>query len=91
MSTVFGPRIQPDLTTIPPNRPYDPEHLNEVHVNPPLVYVAAAFEYKEVTRANAAGLPSETELNDLGKAGWELVAVLSDGASAHFYFKRQTQ
>ena len=91
MSTVFGPRVHPGSATTPPSRPYDPEHLTEVHVSPPLVYVAAAFEYREVTRAIGAGLPSEAELNDLGKAGWELVAVLSDGAAAHFYFKRQTQ
>ena len=91
MSTVFGPRVHSDSATTPPNRPYDPEHLTEVHVNPPLVYVAAAFEYRDITRALRDGLPSEAELNELGKAGWELVAVLGDGANAHFYFKRQTQ
>jgi hypothetical protein len=32
--------------------------------------------------------PSEEELNALGKEGWELTAVLTQGGVAHFYFKR---
>jgi hypothetical protein len=35
----------------------------------------------------AQGL-AEEELNALGKKGWELTTVLSQGGVTHFYFKR---
>jgi hypothetical protein len=81
---------------LPPPRPrhpgFDPE-LADVHVVPPMVYVEPVFEYKELTRDLAAGAapPTEAELNELGRAGWELVSVLHDGRTARFYFKRATR
>jgi hypothetical protein len=64
----------------------------DVHVQPPMVYVEPAWEYKQVTRRPAhQELPSEAELNALGRDGWELTGVVSDGSAVHLYFKRQAQ
>jgi hypothetical protein len=54
----------------------------------PMIYVRdkTVWQYKLVSR-DRSGL-NEDELNDLGKDGWELAAVLSHGDAAHFYFKR---
>lgn len=63
----------------------------EVHVQPPLVYVAATWEYHHLARPVAdVGAPATLdELAALGRAGWELSGVVSDGQLAHFYFKRE--
>ena len=77
---------------VPPPFPPRPSFLPlpEVRVPPPLVFVEAAWEYRHLTRAPAAGgALTEAELNELGAGGWELVAVLGDPAGTHFYFKRQ--
>lgn len=77
-----------------PPQPAIPQHpgtepgLPDVHVNPPMVYVEPTFEYKQLSRELAKGPIAEEELNALGREGWELVSVLSDGRTAHFYFKR---
>lgn len=71
-----------------PQHPGTEPGLPEVHVNPPLVYVEPTFEYKQLSRGLAKGPITEAELNELGRGGWELVSVLSDGHTAHFYFKR---
>jgi hypothetical protein len=53
----------------------------------PMVYVRdkIIWQYKVIS---PDGTPSEEELNSLGKGGWELTAVLSQGSVVHFYFKR---
>ena len=40
------------------------------------------WEYKKVS---AGTLNAEASLNDLGREGWELVAVASEGKTAHVY------
>lgn len=83
------------LPPYPPQPPYPPRpgtdpNLPGIRVTPPVVYVETSFEYKQVRRDLAAGEApiSEAELNELGDAGWELVSVLNEGRTAHFYFKR---
>jgi len=75
-----------------PPRPVFPP-LPEVHVQPPMVFVQPAWEYRHVTRApgEQEGTLTEAELNELGAAGWELVGVITEQAVVHFYFKRQVQ
>ena len=69
-----------------------PHQEPSVRVQPPLVYVEPAWEYKHLTRSATEQEPlSEAELNALGNDAWELVSVFTDGRSVHFYFKRQTK
>lgn len=92
MSPVPLSRIQQPPYPPPPLPPLVDPNLPPVHVTPPMVYVEPTFEYKTVTRQGSTEEPplSETEMNELGKAGWELVSILSDGRVSHFYFKRVT-
>jgi hypothetical protein len=55
----------------------------------PMVYVRdrTVWQYK-VLPQDVPLSPSEAELNTLGKEGWELTAVLSQGGVTCFYFKR---
>jgi hypothetical protein len=57
-----------------------------------MVYVRdrTIWQYKVLTRDVPLSL-SEEELNALGKQGWELAAVLTQGGVAHFYFKRMRE
>jgi hypothetical protein len=64
--------------------------LPTVHVRPPMVYVEPAWEYKHVTQPLSPGM-DDSELALLGNLGWELVSVLNDGQTAHYYFKRQAR
>ena len=74
----------------PPRPVYPP--LPEVHVQPPMVFVQPAWEYRHVTREpGAQGALGEAELNELGAAGWELVGVVTEQTAVHYYFKRQVQ
>lgn len=58
-------------------------------VEPPWVPVEPRWEYKELTRDLVSEtLPSETELNALGREHWELTGVVRDADRVHFYFKR---
>jgi hypothetical protein len=69
--------------------PEIPRQQPETHLQPPMVFVQAAWEYKDLVRTLPSESPlSEAELNTLGGIGWELVAVYSEGASLHFCFKR---
>jgi hypothetical protein len=54
-----------------------------------MVYVRdrTVWQYKVLSR-DVPLSPSEEELNTLGKEGWELTAVLSQGGVTRFYFKR---
>lgn len=53
------------------------------------VYEREEWEYKVIER-NASGdqMVSESELNELGRAGWELTGVVSAGQQAKLIFKR---
>jgi hypothetical protein len=58
-------------------------------LDPPLVPVEPRWEYREITRDHdTEGLPTESELNQLGSEQWELTGVISEGGRVHFYFKR---
>ena len=57
----------------------------------PMVYVKdkAVWEYKLLTRnLSKEEAPTETELNALGKEGWELAGIVTDHPIVRFYFKR---
>jgi hypothetical protein len=57
---------------------------------PPMVYVTekTIWEYKQVTRELSEGVPTEEQLNQFGKDGWELVSILSTSDRSYLYFKR---
>jgi len=57
----------------------------------PMVHVKdkTVWQYKLLTRnLSKEEAPSESELNALGKEGWELAGVFTDSPFVHFYFKR---
>ncbi|UCG50532.1 MAG: DUF4177 domain-containing protein [Candidatus Latescibacterota bacterium] len=57
----------------------------------PTIFVSeyVAWEYKHVARDLANGkVPTEEELNSLGREGWELVGVVREQDTVHLYFKR---
>jgi hypothetical protein len=69
-----------------------PYTVPDVRVQPPMVFVEPAWEYKHVSRSLTEQEPlGENELNELGAQGWELAGVFNDSRSAHFYFKRLTR
>jgi hypothetical protein len=71
-----------------PYRPQQPEDLAEVL---PMVYVKEGhvWEYKRLTCNLAKSEPpSITELNHLGKEGWELTTTLTHGDMLYCYLKR---
>ena len=88
MAIPLGMTQQPPYPEPPFPEPPQPE-LAQPH--PPMVYVyePLAWEYKTVIRrAGQEQLPSEQELNALGKEGWELAGVASPPERVIFYFKR---
>ena len=83
-----------DLAEIPPEIPNPParppKEVPVTRMEPPVVYVAPAWEYRHLSRP-AAEPPDERELDALGADGWELAGVSTDGGIVHFYFKRQVR
>ena len=57
---------------------------------PPMVYVTekTIWEYKQVTRELSEGAPTEEQLNQFGKEGWELVSILNNSERYYLDFKR---
>ena len=56
-----------------------------------MVYVAeqTVWEYKQIKRDLSQGtMPTEDELNEFGKDGWELVSMLNHTGFLFLYFKR---
>jgi len=69
-------------------QPVQPERP---HVQPPTVFVyeKQGWEYKVLGRNTAEEpLPTEAELNTLGRDGWELVGVVPFAGGVQFFFKR---
>ena len=63
----------------PPSRP----------IPVPMVPMLSSWEYRRETRdLEAQGPPTADELRDLGKKGWELVAMLPLQGTLYLYFKR---
>ena len=68
-----------------------PMPLPRVHVEPPMVFVPATWEYHhhECPLADAGAPATLATLESLGRDGWELAGVTNDAERAHFYFKRE--
>jgi hypothetical protein len=65
--------------TSPPSRP----------IPLPMVTMLTGWEYRRESRdLEAQGPPTADELRDLGKKGWELVAMLPSEGTLYLYFKR---
>jgi hypothetical protein len=74
-----------DHMLIPPREP-QPQPIR-----PPMVYVEKQlkWEYKQIVRnLEKEKPPDESELNQLGEAGWELAGIAQQPPLAYFYFKR---
>jgi hypothetical protein len=80
------PPHQPHIPVVPP-----PPLMPHVDVPQVPVFLRMKWEYKRLTRGTGALTLDEAELNALGGEGWELVAVLNEAGTAHFYFKRQAR
>jgi hypothetical protein len=79
--------MSPNVEIPFPPRPSEP---HSPRLDPPWVSIEPRWEYKELVRdSKADGLPSETELNELGKEHWELAGVIREDDRVHFYFKRE--
>lgn len=72
---------------IPPHEPQQHEPIR-----PPMIYIErrAQWEYKEIIRnIESEKLLEESELNELGKDGWEMSGIVQRSPSVHYYFKRE--
>jgi hypothetical protein len=78
----------PEIPMPPLAQLQPPELIPVRHLEPPVVFVAPAWEYRYVFKTGAM-LADEAELNALGAEGWELAGVSTDPGGVHFYFKRQ--
>ncbi len=70
----------------PPIKPQETEPVQS-----PMIYVkeGPAWEYRQLVRDTTKDkLPTDDELNALGRQGWELAGVLSQRKQIYFYFKR---
>ena len=78
------------MMTFPPAVPPMQPPAN-VPAPSPMIYISQgpAWEYKQIVRdLSAEKLPTDAELNALGRDGWELVTVISRESGVYFYFKR---
>jgi hypothetical protein len=60
----------------------------------PIVYEDAEnhWQYKRLDRnLKKEDPPTEEELNELGKQGWELCGMVEIKSLVHFYFKRPSE
>jgi hypothetical protein len=75
-------------------RPQHPTAPEEQQPNPPMVYISEAYQwqYKRLSRNLKNGAPpTEDELNEYGKDGWELVSSIIYADMLHLYFKRPSK
>ena len=86
--------MQPNVNQIP-NHPVPhvppPQKPQRPKVQPTTVFVyeKPRWEYKVLTKTTTdSANRTEDELNSLGKEGWELVGVVSNGSGVQFYLKR---
>ena len=80
---------------VSPNHP-KPNASDEGSALPPtpIVYESEEYywEYKQIKLNLNDDVPlEEGRLNELGKEGWELVAVVTHNKTAHYYFKRPAE
>ena len=71
--------------------PHTPPEPQRPQMQPPTVFVyeKQGWEYKVVSKKTSVeALPTEDELNALGKDGWELVGVVPVSNAVQFYLKR---
>ena len=71
-------------------RSTEPDEHNPIP-NPPMLYVSESlvWEYKRLSHSlKNAPPPTEADLDDYGKEGWELVSSLIYADNIYFYFKR---
>jgi hypothetical protein len=78
----------PEIPSPPAQPPMAPEAVPVRRMEPPMVFVAPAWEYRQLYKP-VGETPSEAELNTLGVEGWELAGVSPGPEGVHFYFKRQ--
>ena len=76
------------IPEIPSSLPQPPEPVPVRRLEPPMVFVAPAWEYRQLHKSGGVP-PDEAELNALGAEGWELAGVAPDAGGVRFYFKRQ--
>lgn len=72
---------------IPPREPGQQEPIR-----PPMIYIEKRlrWEYRQIVRNLENEKPlDETELNALGKDGWEMTGIAQHPPMTYFYFKRQ--
>ena len=63
-------------------------------VRPPMIYVERPlqWEYKQIVRnLERETALEESELNALGKEGWEMTGIAQHPPLTYYYFKRQTE
>ncbi|HEX7117973.1 MAG TPA: hypothetical protein VF212_04260 [Longimicrobiales bacterium] len=73
----------------PPERPGEPPR--PAAPLPPMVYVREepAWEYRRLVRnLSKEDAPTDAELNELGRDGWELAGTFTDSPFVYLYFKR---
>lgn len=78
----------PEIPTPAPTLLQPPEPIPVRHLEPPVVFVAPAWEYRCLFKTGGVHA-DEAELNALGAEGWELAGVSTDPGGVHFYFKRE--
>lgn len=78
----------PEIPSPPAQPPHVPDSMPVRRMEPPMVFVPPAWEYRQLYKPNGE-TPDEAELNTLGAEGWELAGVSPGPGGVHFYFKRQ--